>query len=31
MKKILLTSAIIASVLTSFAQTPAVPNGGFES
>ncbi|ABG57769.1 T9SS type A sorting domain-containing protein [Cytophaga hutchinsonii] len=31
MKKILLTSALVATSLFSFAQTPAVPNGGFEN
>jgi hypothetical protein len=31
MKKILLASALAATSLLSFAQTPAVPNGGFEN
>jgi hypothetical protein len=31
MKKLLLTSLLLATSLLSFAQTPAVPNGGFEN
>jgi len=31
MKKLLLTSALVASSLLSFAQTPVVPNGDFEN